>query len=212
MTAAAISPEKLIVPVSGAVSMVMLTRKLFALIDSADAPAVSKYVWHARGTADAPYAATRLPGVEKMALMHRLLLDAPDCMSVDHVNGCTLDNRRSNLRLCSVSENRANAPKPAARRGRVAASTPYKGVYLNQSGNPYAQIRHQGKHHYLGVFRSLEEAARAYDTAAKQFFGPFAFLNFPEQSAPSVQVLSCTRSETQCRPAETENRLRETAA
>jgi hypothetical protein len=89
---------------------------------------------------------------------------------VDHINQNTLDNRRCNLRLSTASENRRN-------RGKTAKNTSgYKGV--TRSNNKWqAQIHTNGKCHYLGMYESLEEAARVYNEAAIRLHGEFASLN-----------------------------------
>jgi hypothetical protein len=91
---------------------------------------------------------------------------------VDHINGDTLDNRRANLRVCTKSENNRN------RRKLHPTTSRFKGVYKNTK--PWiALIECNGKQFVLGRFASEEEAALAYDKAAKEHFGSFARLNFP---------------------------------
>lgn len=104
-------------------------------------------------------------------LMHRFILNAPAHLVVDHMNGNGLDNRRENIRLCSRNENARN-------RVGVPNGLP-KGVKRARSGRFRADITHI----YLGTFNTEVEAALAYDTAAKQFFGEFARLNFPDGAA-----------------------------
>lgn len=60
------------------------------------------------------------------------------------------------------------------------------GVYLNKRSRTrpwYAQISIDNKVEYLASYATEEEAARAYDEAAKLYHGPKARLNFPESSA-----------------------------
>jgi len=109
--------------------------------------------------------------------MHREMMNAPAGMLVDHRNGDNLDNRRSNLRLATPTENSCN------RRKKTGGSSRYKGVTFNRrSGKWFARIRIHGKCIFLGTFESEVEAARAYDAAAKKYHGEFACLNFPEET------------------------------
>ena len=117
---------------------------------------------------------------KKQVALHRVMLDAPKGMVVDHINRNGLDNRRSNLRLCTHKENMQN------RRANSKNSTGYKGVRLTKSGKKYiARVcqKLDGKtvEHYLGTYDTPEEAARAYDAKAIELFGEYASLNFPEE-------------------------------
>jgi hypothetical protein len=102
--------------------------------------------------------------------MHRLIMAAPDGIGVDHINGDGLDNRRANLRLASQRDNSANMAV------RASSATGFKGVSWKRRNRKWqAQIGRT----YLGIFASAEEAARAYDHAAREAWGEFAHLNFP---------------------------------
>jgi len=105
--------------------------------------------------------------------MHRLIMDAPDGTDVDHRNMDRVDNRRSNLRLATRAENLRNQ---GLSRNNTSG---FKGV-SRLDGKWRAEIRVKWKLIYLGLFDDKVEAARAYDTAAKEHFGEFARLNFPE--------------------------------
>lgn len=97
-----------------------------------------------------------------------------DASVVDHINGITLDNRICNLRLATTSQNHMN--KRAKRNG----TSPFKGVTrLVDTALWQAHIRVNGKQKNLGKYLRQEDAARAYDAAARAHFGEFARLNFP---------------------------------
>ena len=92
----------------------------------------------------------------------------PDNMVVDHINHDTLDNRRSNLRICTHKQNLANRKK------HKLATSKYKGVRRINRKTPWeAEI--SGK--YIGVFKTEKEAALAYNTKAKELFDQYAYLN-----------------------------------
>ena len=95
---------------------------------------------------------------------------------LDHKDGNPLNNRLSNLREASSADNQANQKKQSKQ-----TSSFYKGVYLFKRDNKWmAYINREGKRYHLGYFNSQEEAAVAYDKKAKDLFGEFAKLNFPE--------------------------------
>lgn len=116
--------------------------------------------------------------------LHRLITNCPKGMVVDHINHNTLDNTRENLRVCSVGENNMNRRYSA--RSDTGSLRNFRGVY--KSYNCKSKQRWQAKiakgnktNIYLGTFDSQEAAAKAYDKKAKELFGEFAKLNFPEE-------------------------------
>lgn len=106
-------------------------------------------------------------------LFSRLVMGAGEDQTVDHINGNTLDNRRGNLRLADAAENSRNTGL------RSDNSTGFKGVGRLPSGRYRAYIGADKRFIALGVFNTPEEAARAYDEAARFYFGEFACVNFP---------------------------------
>ena len=152
-----------------------LTQGNFALVDDEDFDWLNQWHWHAHSQKGRFYAA-RNKGTHPFTTlirMHRQIMNAPGNLHVDHINGNTLDNRRENLRLCTRSENGRNQRK------RSDNTTGYKGVVLTKSGMKYyAKIVVHQQMIYLGCYATAEEAARAYDEAAKKYHGPFARTNF----------------------------------
>lgn len=95
----------------------------------------------------------------------------------DHINGDKLDNRRSNLRKCSRSENQAN------RKVQVNNTSGYKGVgYSRREKLWHARIQCGGKRYSLGLHESSEMAALAYNKKATKLFGKYARLNVIKES------------------------------
>lgn len=154
---------------------------LFALIDDVDAPKVSRHQWRVFISPWGRVYATTGKGT----FLHRYILDAPEGMDVDHVNCDGLDNQRSNIRLGTHAQNVANQSSHLMRKGRPTQSR-FKGVTVPFEGRqrPYrATISVNGKQQFLGYHPTEELAAKAYDEAARRFFGPFARTNFPVEGA-----------------------------
>lgn len=152
---------------------VPLTQGKFAIIDAEDWPLVGQFKWYARR--DGPRWYAQRGDNRSSVHLHRFILDAPDELSVDHINGDGLDNRRENLRLATQSQNHANTP--ARKDNRLGL----KGVSRRSARSYAAEVARGGQRYYLGRFRTAEAAARAYDAKARELFGPFAHCNFPEQ-------------------------------
>jgi HNH endonuclease len=96
-------------------------------------------------------------------------------VEVDHKSGDGLDNRRENLRICTSSQNQAN------RRKWQGTSSQFKGVgWVRRVGKWQAQLSVNRKGVHLGYFTDEVEAGMAYDSAAREHFGAFAFTNFPQ--------------------------------
>lgn len=148
-----------------------LTRGKFALVDDDDYEYLSRWKW---ATSTSGYAIRNRPrnGQPKKTqmYMHRVLLGEPQGVQVDHANCDRLDNRRDNLRLATNAQNQQN------RTMQKNNTTGFKGVYRN-SKLPYmyeARIGVGGKNIYLGLFRSPEEASRAYSEASKRHHREFS--------------------------------------
>lgn len=121
-------------------------------------------------------------GKQRTVLMHREILWAMPGEQADHVNGDTLDNRRSNLRIATVSENQHNMGSH-----REVGTSILKGVsWDSRRGKWLARISLDGKKRHLGYFEREGHAAHAYDAAARELFGEYACLNFPEPGERGV--------------------------
>lgn len=155
-----------------------LTRGLSALVDDDDYLTVmSAGLWCVRpGPRRMSYAARQ--DARKTIHMHTVLTG---WKMVDHINGNGLDNRRANMRearaLLSGASRRSPIRPPA--HGRI------KGVRQTRSGKWEARIKFRGAEKYIGRFGSAVEAAQAYDRAALDLFGSYAYLNIAE-GAPSI--------------------------
>jgi len=123
-------------------------------VDECDLPLALAYRWQAsRGYAERVASQDGRRGTVKF---HRVILNAPVGMDVDHINGNGLDNRRSNLRIVTHQTNLQN------RRGASTRSrTGFRGVEVTRSGRYRARTAISGKHFYFGIYDSPEEAAAA---------------------------------------------------
>ena len=158
-----------------------LSRGKYAIVNDEDYEWLSALNWYIVPTganSDRPRAATGYikGGTNTRQLMHRMILERHGeqlgSLDVDHINGNTLDNRRGNLRACTHTQNMQN------KRKRKATSSRYKGVSRRENGRWLANIRVDGTLLRLGLFDSEIDAAKTYDTAARQHFGEYARLNF----------------------------------
>lgn len=114
-------------------------------------------------------------GPVKTVSMHRLILNAPRTMEVDHINGNTLDNRKANLRLATRQENMRNR-----RRSATNHSSQYKGVVWIPERKKWRVVIKptREKAELIGYFEDEHTAALAYDLWAIDVFGEFAYSNF----------------------------------
>ena len=152
---------------------IKLTQNQFALVDDIDFPELNKLKWYAMKTSYGGYMAVRAVKRKKI-LMHRVVMDCPQGLDVDHISHSTLNNRKSNLRICSRSQNSMNSNP------RKNTSSQYKGCcWYKRKRKWIAYIILNRKQIHLGYFDSEIEAARAYDKAAVEHFGEFALFNFP---------------------------------
>lgn len=97
-------------------------------------------------------------------LLHRLLLDAPDDLQVDHINGDRMDNRRSNLRLVTCAENRQNC---IGKEGRDS----FRNISWRESRNKWeVTVMVDGVSHWVGRFDTMEQAKREARKARRSLF------------------------------------------
>lgn len=143
------------------------------LIDDEDFDLINNRIWNLRFDKNTFYAISNAKYINgkrgKQTIMHRLIMGADDYKLIDHKDGNGLNNQKSNLRFATLSENARNYSTPKNN------STGYKGVNFISKYRAYIVIDKRQK--FLGYFKTAEEAALAYNEAAKRYFGEFAKLN-----------------------------------
>ncbi len=161
------------------IKFIPLTKGQFAIVDAEDFEALNKFKWYYRpGQRKDGYAVRSIwldwrKGKLLTFRLHREIIGAKAGELVDHINGDTLDCRKSNLRICSHAQNMKNQAK------RVTNLSGYKGVTWNKRFKKFqARIGSNGKYRSLGYYMDPKEAALAYDNAAEKYHGEFARKNF----------------------------------
>lgn len=158
---------------------IKLTQGKVALVDDEDFERVNQYKWYAdHNKKRNVYVAKRSyksNGVPKTMLLHQFIMGTIERghdFSIDHINHDTLNNQKSNLRICNSSQNLMN------QKMRKNNSSGYKGVSFQKKANKFkASIELNSKSVHIGLFNSPIEAALAYNKKALELFGEFAFLN-----------------------------------
>lgn len=162
---------------------IRLTRGMVALVDDVDYPHLSLTRWYAQQIGVNWYAVCRLgsgakPRSSLIATMHMVLMGRRKGFQIDHRDRNGLNNQRGNLRWATASDNLCN-------RQSRGSSTGFRGVSF-QGGRYVAQIGKNRRVTYLGRFSTAEEAARAYNHAARLVHGEFAWLNKVSEEVSSA--------------------------
>lgn len=150
--------------------LISLSRNQFAIIDEEDFELVNQFKWYAHKDVIGKFYAVKNKTKKcKFIRMHNLILNM---YKIDHINGNSLDNRKCNLRSCTLSQNQMN------RNINKNSRSGYKGVSWKSNKKLWrAVIKLNRKSIHLGYFDDKEEAAKAYNNAAIKYFGEFAKLN-----------------------------------
>jgi len=162
---------------------IYLSEDAWTILDWQDYYRFGRFKWEITGNDNKFYAvrSVRVGSSRTTTVrLHRLIMNAPQNLVVDHINGDSLDNRRANLRLATQTQNLYNRKK------KENTSSQFIGSFFNKSHRYWcSQIKVNGKSIWLGSFDSEIAAARAYDKAALEYHKEFARLNFPEAATPS---------------------------
>lgn len=152
---------------------IRLTNGMFTVVDDDDFDRVKDYNWQHRSRKGAPsyVGCTKSKNkIKRWIHLHRLIMNCPENMEVDHIDGDGLNNCKSNLRICTHRENILN------RSVNKRKDNSMKGVGLHE-GRWRSRIASEGKKFFLGHFPTMELAAIAYNEKAKELHGEFAKLN-----------------------------------
>lgn len=144
-----------------------------AIVDDEDFKVISKFKW--RYHLSGGYASRNFlseEGKQKTILMHRFIIGARPKEIVDHKNGNGLDNRKSNLRICTHAQNIQNQKLHANNTSGA------KGVdWLPKKKRWRSRIQANKRGYVIGTYRTLDEAVAAYDAASRAIHGVFGRQN-----------------------------------
>lgn len=151
-------------------SIINITQGKVAIVDAEDFEQINQWRWFANRKGKLWYVGrwVTIEGKKYQVYMHRFITNAPKGKVVDHINGNGLDNRRSNLRICTHRENLRN-------RGATSKNEyGNKCIYWDKSRNQWSvRVNVGGKLAYLGRFKDLAKAILVRDNFLKEFHGEF---------------------------------------
>ena len=161
---------------TGAVTKIKLTQRQWAIIDTDDISLVQDYRWHAAWARSGNrfYVSTniKLPtGKHTSCGLHRVLLRPEAGMLIDHINHDSLDNRRSNLRICNKAQNGWNSLNNVRNKSGATGV-----IWHKQSGKWMAYAKNNGKQQHLGLFLIIADAKAAYTQFVTGSRGKFAYM------------------------------------
>jgi hypothetical protein len=159
--------NSLVCKVEGDMKLIPLTQGKFTQVDDEDYEYINQWKWQYVGKY--VMRSKRVCGKVIHILLSHLLITVPKDKQVDHKDRNPLNNCKSNLRLCTYTENNQN------RAVQKCSISGYKGVYWEKNSNAWrAHIQLNGKKQWLGYYESVEEATHVYDKKAIELFGEFA--------------------------------------
>jgi hypothetical protein len=146
--------------------MILLINGSEVQIDDEDFPEISKYRWR---ISKSNKTKTYIKGGPCSAIyMHRFIMQANDGFDVDHIDGDTFNNKRSNLRICIHSDNLCNS------RRRSDNKSGHRGIGYDKKGDRWvAETTYRGSRIRIGRYKTKEEAVAKYEEYARELFGVF---------------------------------------
>ena len=144
------------------------------IVSPEDYELLSQYIWNQDKNG---YVSGRING--KNYPIHRFIMDAKKGQKIDHINGNTLDNRRENLRLATISQNNQNLHRDKT---DGTYTSKFRGVYYSKNDKRYSsKIKHNYKQYWLGYFDNEIDAAEAFDMYVVHNKLDFYGLNYPDK-------------------------------
>lgn len=153
---------------------IKLSQGKYAIVDDEDFKQLNKHKWHyALYKKGKGYAkSNNHKGFPKLIRMHRIIMNAKKGQEVDHINGNTIDNRKSNLRIVTRSQNMMNTGL------RNTNTSGYKGICFDKRYKRWCSYTWKnGKQIYLGSSKSKKQAAIIYNIGVEKYHGSYALLN-----------------------------------
>lgn len=157
-------------------NQILLTRDKIALVDDEDYNYLIKYKWFAIYDKHSKkwYAVRKLYGSNKRVYLQDDILNPVKPMIVNFKDGNSLNCTRENIRICTNAQNQHNQSIHVNRKSSI-----YKGVSFYKGRGLYvARIKINNKSHFIGSYINEIDAAKAYDSLARVYFGEFARTNF----------------------------------
>lgn len=154
-----------------------LTQGKFAIVDDNMFDYLNQWKWYAIKCRYCFYAARSIGKHphQKQIRMHRVIMNTPKGMGTDHRNHNGLDNKESNLRICTNAENQHNQTL----QNNKKKTSKYKGMsWATKRKRWVVAIKLHNISIHIGYYHNEIEAAKSYDVKAKELFGEFACCNF----------------------------------
>ncbi|MDD4292006.1 MAG: HNH endonuclease [Clostridia bacterium] len=143
-----------------------LSRGKVAIVDDETYIWLKKYKWTLSGSGKYALYYPKRNGKRRLIQMHRIIMNAKKREIVDHIDGNGLNNQKENLRIVTHRQNMLNKKNLKKKIG----------ITRHQKGY-WARIRVEKKHISLGVYENEDDAIRAYEDAARKYYGDKAFLS-----------------------------------
>lgn len=175
---------------------IFLTNGGSTTIDDEDYDYLMQWNWQSNRNTGV-YRCTSENGIRKIILMHRVIAERmrlnTEGLQIDHKDRNPFNNQRSNLRVATNSQNNMNRDK------NENNTSGYKGVWWDEQSSKWrARIVKDDRKYYLGYFDDPIEAAKAYDQKARELFGRFAVLNFPDEPDLTPYIITTGRKYYGC--------------